>query len=104
MKNLSKYASKILQLCTLSTPSQRLLVWAILTLLIFFSEFNWLENLSLYKRIGLDWVPSIGLTRAYWLLLHGNISAAVEMNPLIVPVIIAGGTLLIKDVRSLRRR
>lgn len=101
---MRKYAAKVAALCTLSTPRQRLLVWGLLTVIIYFSQFNWLENLSLYKRIGLEWAPSIGLTRAYWLFIHGNAPAAINMNPLIIPVIIAGGIVLIKDALASRRR
>jgi hypothetical protein len=88
---------------SLSTPKQRLTTWLVLTLLIYFARFSWLVNLSLYKRAGLDFMPSIGLTRSYWLLLHGKLSQALAMNRLIIVVIAVGSFLLVKDAKSLLR-
>ncbi len=97
---------RYLRLLTLSTPESRLFVWALLTVLIFLSSFSWLEDLSLYKRFGIDWAPSIGLTRAYWYLLHGDIEAAWRMNKIVFIVIGIGSIILLKDIRAIivRRR
>ncbi len=86
-----------LEAISLSTPRGRLLFWLAATLVIFVSRFEWLENLSIWQRIGLDWMPSIGLTRSYWHLIHGNFVAAYNMNPLIFLVVLVGGTILARD-------
>lgn len=47
--------------------------------------YEWLDNarLSLYERGGIN-SPSIGTTRAYWRVLHGDLSGAYERNNLII--------------------
>jgi len=47
--------------------------------------YQWLDTarLSLYERGGID-SPSIGTTRAYWRVLHGDFSGAYERNNLII--------------------
>lgn len=87
----------------MATPQARLSLWALLTLIIYFARFNWLTNLSLYKFIGWESAPSIGLTRAYWLVLHGKLDAALDMNRLIIVVLIIGIPLLILDAYRLIR-
>lgn len=83
---------------TLSTPRQRVTAWLLLTVGIFLSDVRWFENLSLYKRVGLEWMPSIGLTRAYWYLVHGDFTAAWQMNKLIYAVVLLGGSLVLYDI------
>jgi hypothetical protein len=89
---------------SLSTPKQRLVTWLALTLAIYFARFSWLTNLSLYKRAGLTFMPSIGLTRSYWLILHGRLSQAFVLNRLIFAVIAVGCFLLVKDAQTLAKQ
>lgn len=80
-----------------------MIAWAALTLVIFVSPYVWLENLSLWQMIGFDSAPSIGLTRSYWLLLHGDVAAAWERNPLIFAVLTVGLPILLNDLRIVIR-
>lgn len=86
---------------TLGTARGRLIAWSVLTGAIFASKYVWLEHLSLWQRLGWDWAPSIGLTRSYWLVIHGDISSAWSLNPLIFVVIGVGSILLCRDAHSL---
>ena len=86
----------IIALLTLQSPSSRLIVFAVLSLGIFFAPYHWLAHLSLWQHIGIQ-APSIGLTRAYWLLLHGDPAGAWERNALIFLVLAIGIPLLIRD-------
>ncbi|MDZ7786173.1 MAG: DUF2752 domain-containing protein [Candidatus Saccharibacteria bacterium] len=65
---------------------------------IFFSQYHWFENLSLWKNLGWESAPSIGLTRAYWLLLHGDVQAAWERNWLIFPVLLILAMIFMRDL------
>jgi hypothetical protein len=71
---------------------------------IFFSRFEWLAHVSLWAKLGMDWMPSIGLTRAYWLVLHGDFVAAWHRNGLIYLVLLVGIPLLLKDIWQLVRK
>jgi len=86
-----------LEIISLSTARGRLAAFGLATSAIFFSQYHWLANLSLYGHLGID-SPSIGLTRAYWLLIHGNPVAAWERNPLIFLVLAVGLPLIALDV------
>lgn len=88
----------ISEIATLHTPRARLGLFGALTSAIYMSQFSWLARLSLWQHLGLDWVPSIGLTRSYWLLLHGDPLAAWHFNPLIYAVLAVGAPLLIHDM------
>lgn len=90
-----------IELVSLSTPRARLCFWALATTIIFLLPYRFFENLSLWQRIGWDSAPSIGLTRAYWLLIHGDIAAAWERNSVIFVVIAIGIPILIMDAYKL---
>ena len=92
---------RALSVLSLSTPKHRIITWATLTVAIYVSKFEWLAGLSLYQRVGWEWMPSVGLTRAYWLISHGQFGEAYQMNPLIFPILLIGGGLLIRDAVSL---
>lgn len=66
------------------------------TLTLLFIPYQWLGNLSLWQTLGIP-SPSIGLTRAYWKLIHGDPVGAFQRNPLILAVIAVGVPLLIAD-------
>jgi len=92
------------ELIGLQTPRARLFMFALGTFMIFLVPYNWLANLSLWKRIGWDWAPSIGLTRAYWLVLHGDFAGAWGRNAWIYLVLLVLFILLFKDIVTIRRR
>ncbi len=39
-----------------------------------------IPDLSLFRRIGIPYSPTYGLTRAIWCLLHGELNLAVKYN------------------------
>jgi hypothetical protein len=47
--------------------------------------------------------PGCGMTRAAAALLRGDVRRAVRTNPRIIPAAIAGGAMLLNDVRLLAR-
>lgn len=70
--------------------------FGLITLSVFFVPFDWLAQLSVWQALGVP-SPSIGLTRAYWLLIHGDPVAAWERNKLIFLVLAVGIPLLARD-------
>ena len=86
-----------IELISLSTARSRLVFWGLATVVTFFLPYRFFENISLWQRLGWDSAPSIGLTRAYWLLIHGNPAAAYDRNWLIFVVIAVGLPLLLAD-------
>lgn len=94
----------LLEIISLSTARGRLLFFGLATLVILVMPYAWLANLSLWQRIGWESAPSIGLTRAYWLFIHGDPLAAWQRNWLIYPVITIVLILIITDYRKLRNR
>ncbi|MDB5185618.1 MAG: hypothetical protein JWL85_141 [Candidatus Saccharibacteria bacterium] len=60
-----------------------------------------LAHLSLWGNIGIP-SPSIGLTRAYHHVLHGNFAAAYHQNWLIFVVIVVVLLIIMKDVYNVR--
>ncbi len=95
---LSKAKRLFIELISLNTPYARISFWAIITFLVFIAPYRWLGNLSVWQKLGWDSAPSIGLTRAYWLLIHGNPMAAWHRNSLIYLVILIGLPILAVDV------
>lgn len=86
----------------LQSPRGRLLFFGLATIAIFVAPYNWLANLSVWQALGVP-SPSIGLTRAYHLLLHGDFVAAWDRNPLIFVVLFIGLPLLAFDLGRLYR-
>lgn len=91
------------EVITLSTSRGRLLFFIVATSIIFITPYKYLSGLSLWQRIGWDWAPSIGLTRAYHLLIHGNPVAAWQRNPLIYLVVTIGAIVLVGDLIKIFR-
>lgn len=85
------------ELFGLQTPRARLSVFLVLSLLIYLAPYQWLAHLSLWQALHIP-SPSIGLTRAYHLLLHGDFAGAWERNRLIFVVVAIGVPLLVKDI------
>ncbi len=77
----------LIELVSFSTPRGIVSFGMLTNAILLVVPYSWLErsHLSLYERMHIP-SPSIGLTRAYWLLLHGHFSAAVQRNKLIVVV------------------
>ena len=73
-------------------------MFSLLSTAIYLSHYHWLDHLSLWGNLGWKQAPSIGLTRAYWLLLHGNAVAAWHRNWLIYAVLAVGLPIILKDV------
>ncbi|HET7630002.1 MAG TPA: DUF2752 domain-containing protein [Candidatus Saccharimonadales bacterium] len=87
----------------LQTERGRLLFFTVASLIILALPYNALAHLSLWQRLGFDSAPSIGLTRAYWQVLHLDIDAAWSRNPLIFLVLAVGLPLLAIDAWRLVR-
>jgi hypothetical protein len=96
---MKKLATEIL---TLGTARGRVWFFGIASVIVFLVPYNWLNNLSIWQRIGWNSAPSIGLTRAYHLLIHGNPIAAWHRNPLIFLVIIVWFVIMVKDIQTLQ--
>jgi hypothetical protein len=85
------------EIITLGTSRGRVLAWLLLSAVIFAVPYAWLAHLSLWQHLGWHGAPSIGLTRAYWLLLHGRPTQAWQRNWLIVPVCAIGLPIIARD-------
>lgn len=103
MPHIKNTKNLLIELVSLSTPRARLWFWALATTVIFLLPYRFFENLSIWQHLGWENAPSIGLTRAYWLLIHGDISAAWDRNRLIFVVIAVGAPLLIMDMYKIAR-
>ena len=90
-----------LEALTLASARGRLASFSVLSAAIYLSHYHWLDHLSLWGNLGFSRAPSIGLTRAYWLLLHGQPGAAWHRNWLIYIVLAVGIPLLLKDLAAL---
>jgi hypothetical protein len=93
----------LLEIVGLQTPRGRLAFFGIASLLIFVAPYSWLAHLSLWQHLGLP-APSIGLTRAYWQVLHLHFAAAWQRNHLIYVVLALGLPLLAWDAVKVWRR
>lgn len=101
-----KFKTHLLNTIGLQTPIARLAVIAIGTLglyIISYSTLLGLPTISVYSRLQIP-SPSIGLTRAYWYLIHGQFANAWRMNKLIYIVALVLVGLVTKDVLSLKKR
>lgn len=85
----------------LQTPAGRTLFFALASTFIFLLPQSVLGGLSLWSRLGLESAPSVGLTRAYNFVLHGNFSAAWERNSLIFLVLAIGIPIIARDIYTL---
>lgn len=99
---ISKRRDVLVEIVGLQTPRGRLLFFGIVSSGIFLAPYAWLSNLSLWQYIGIQ-SPSIGLTRAYWRVLHGDLVGAYERNWLIFAVLAIGLPILAIDIIKLIR-
>lgn len=88
----------LIEAITLQSPRGRIIIATTVHFVLAIVPYSWLANLSLYKLIGIDWAPSIGLTRAYWLLLHGDLAGAWQRNALLFPVLAVMWSIVALDV------
>lgn len=100
---MAKYAPLLLEVISLRTARGRVLFWLIATFILLWVPFSWLNDLSLWKRLGFDWAPSIGLTRAYWRLIHLDPVAAWEQNKLIFAVLAVWLPIMFQDIRHIQK-
>lgn len=96
---------KILDFLTLRKAAYR---WSFIggfSIVLFFVPYNFLEKakLSLYERFHIP-SPSIGLTRAYWKLIHGDIYGAWQRNKLIFVVLSLLIAILVYDLLQFCKR
>lgn len=103
MGNLSLRNNPVIDVIGLQTPRGRLIFFAGVTFFIFMLSFEGLQalpDISLYKRFGIP-SPSIGLTRAFWHILHGDFISAYTQNRLIYPVLLVIAGIILNDIRYL---
>lgn len=87
---------QITEIIGLQTPRGRVICFLAASAAIFVAPYDWLAGLSLWQRLGID-APSIGLTRAYWHILHLDPVAAWQRNRLIFVVLAIGLPMLARD-------
>ena len=100
---MSRATSILFEILGLQTPRGRLIFFAAASIIIFVTPYSWLAQLSLWQRIGIE-APSVGLTRAFWHVLHFEWLAAWHRNPLIYLVLLVGIPLLARDVFKIVRK
>lgn len=101
MKKQSKRLGQLaVEVLGLSSPRGRIIFFVLVSAAIGIGPAKWPISLSVWQHFDLS-SPSIGLTRAYRFLLHGDIIGAWQQNKLIFAVIAVGAPLLIKDILQL---
>lgn len=94
---------KITESIGLQTSAGRLVFFIIASVFIFFLPTSTLAEFSIWQKLNIP-SPSIGLTRAYHHILHGNIDLAWQQNKLIFAVLLIGLPLLAKDVYNISKK
>lgn len=87
----------------LQTPAGRLAFFVIASVVIYTLPQTILAEFSLWARLGFDDAPSVGLTRAYHYVLHGDLAAAWARNHMIFVVLAVGIPLLVRDALDVYR-
>lgn len=99
--------NKILNTIGLQTPFSRIAAILSVTTFLYLIHYQSLLSIptvSVYSRLNIP-SPSIGLTRAYWYLIHGEFQSAWNMNKLIYFVAVVLATIVVVDViRLIRNR
>lgn len=96
MQSLNPFKKVLLETIGLSTARGRLIFFVVLSVVVFLMPPRWPVTFSVWQRLHVP-SPSIGLTRAYRHLLHGDVRAAWQQNKLIFAVVAIGGLVLLKD-------
>ncbi|MCX6804708.1 MAG: DUF2752 domain-containing protein [Patescibacteria group bacterium] len=98
--------NRILNIIGLQTPMARLTVFTGTTICLYSISYSSLlqtPTLSLFSRLNIP-SPSIGLTRAYWLLIHGDLNGAWQMNKLVYLVaLVLAGIIVVDGIALLRK-
>ncbi|GAC1387630.1 MAG: hypothetical protein NVS1B7_0280 [Candidatus Saccharimonadales bacterium] len=84
----------------LSTPRGRLIFFSAVTAFIYVMPIKFLSHLSLWGQLGFR-SPTIGLTRAYHYVLHGQFVKASQQNALVFTVLAIGIPIIFKDVYTM---
>jgi hypothetical protein len=82
---MPRQVKRVLEFLGLQTPISRITIIGGITLALYLIDYRQLLKLptiSLYSLAKIP-SPSIGLTRAYWYLIHGKFTDAYRMNRLI---------------------
>ena len=87
----------LLESISFSTSRGRVIFFMSASLLIYVLPISVLAGFSLWSKLGVP-SPSIGLTRAYHYILHGDFNAAWAQNNLIFVVLVIGLPIIAKDV------
>lgn len=97
---MSRVLPLLLETIGLQSSRGRVLFFTIASISIFLAPYRLLAELSLWQRVGIE-APTIGLTRAYWHVLHLDFASAWERNWLIFVVIAIGLPMIIMDMYKL---
>lgn len=97
MLSMGSYKQIIFEVIGLQTARGRVLFFALATFIIYLLPIRFLGNLSIWQKLDID-APSIGLTRAYHYILHGDFDKAWNQNWLIFLVVALGLPIIAKDV------
>lgn len=100
MISMKKAKNLTLETVGLMTPRGRLLFFTVVTTIVLFTPAVWPVKVSIWQQLKIP-SPSIGLTRAYRRLLHGDFLGAWDQNKLIYAVVAIGGGVLVRDAISL---
>lgn len=93
----------IVEVIGLQTSRGRLVFFGIVCFVVFLLPTHILANFSLWSKLDIS-APSIGLTRAFHHVLHGNFEQAWQQNGLIFVVLLIGLPLLAKDVYNVTKK
>lgn len=102
-KWLKKLGDLILEILGLSSSRGRVIFFVLVSTAIFLEPPAWPITFSVWQHLGIE-APSIGLTRAYRYVLHGEFVQAWQQNKLIFVVIVVGGAVIAKDMLTLLRK
>jgi len=98
---LTKAKNFILDVITFSYPKYRIFTFLAVLFLLFIIPLNTLEStpdLSICHHALGDYCYSVGITRGVSSLLKGNLSQAIDYNPLSILVLITLITIIIYDI------
>jgi hypothetical protein len=98
-----RYVKLLTEVVGLQTARGRVLFFGFASFWIFLLPISVLKNFSIWQKLGID-SPSIGLTRAYHYVLHGDLVKAWEQNGLIFIILLIGVPIIIKDVYNVTKQ
>ncbi|GEM_PF-1660703 len=93
----------LFEIIGLQTARGRVLFFGIVSICVYLLPVNTLKNFSLWNLLDIH-SPSIGLTRAYHYVLHGDFAKAWEQNDFIFVVLIVGIPIIVKDVYNVTQQ